>query len=207
MSAWLARAERSGKYPFIAHLSAANEAIEASLRPADPHGVMAPSFVDGFHTIGSMFASTVFGMIEGDLQPVDYSASPGKFAAGIYSEAARIHAPVAVTARQAVDDFEHDGVFIPRDTSIYMMWLVANRDPEVFEEPLTYKLDRTNGARRFTFGGGPYICAGRNLVRALCEALALELARAGVRVETVGDVRWTSGSVVHELTDLHLKLL
>jgi len=50
----------------------------------------------------------------------------------------------------------------------------ANRDPERFEDPLEFRLDRPNAREHLGFGFGPRLCIGANLAR----AEAIELVEA-----------------------------
>jgi cytochrome P450 len=202
----IARAERKGSFPIVDGLSAAFEAIDADHRVADQYFLLSSGLFDGFHTLGSGFAATVYGMLESGLQPVAHRASPGTLAKGLVSEAFRIHGAVAMTTREALADFEYDGVQIPRGTNIYMIWSCANLDPDVFEDPFSYVLDRKNAARKLSFGGGPYMCAGRHLVGLLSERLVTEFVEAGVEVSPAGTCKWRTGSTIHELTEFPIIL-
>lgn len=202
----LARAERKGSFSIVNGLSSAFEAIEEHQRTPDQYVLLSQGLFDGFHTMGSGFAATVYGMLEGGLQPAAHRASPGVLAKGLVSEAFRIHGAVAMTTREALADFEYDGVRIPRGTNIYMIWSCANLDPEVFADPFKYVIDRKNGSRKLSFGGGPYMCAGRHLVGLLSERLVAEFVEAAVELRPAGTCHWRSGSTIHELTKFPVTL-
>lgn len=197
----IARAERQGSFPIVAGLTAAFDAINPEHRVADKFALISQGLFDGFHTMGSGFAATVHGMLEGGLQPVAHRESPSLLAKGLVSEAFRIHGAVAMTTREALADFDYNGVQIPRGTSIHMIWTCANLDPEVFSDPFTYVLDRKNASRKLSFGGGPYMCAGRHLVGSLSERLVTEFVQANVEVVAAGACKWRAGSTIHELTE------
>lgn len=197
VASWIERAGRSGHYPFVADLARQYAALDERLRTDTQENFLAVGILDGFHTIVPMLASCAFAFIEAGIQP---AAQPDavSFAAPAFEEASRLHTAVTFTQRQATEDFVHDGVLISRDTNINMMWLFGNRDPEVFAEPMEYRLDRSNRAKQFGFGGGPYVCAGRHLAKGLGELMLGEFVRADVTIELVGDVEWVPGSMIHE---------
>lgn len=41
----------------------------------------------------------------------------------------------------------------------------ANRDPEVYPDPESFRLDRENSPEHLAFGIGPHICLGNHLTR------------------------------------------
>jgi cytochrome P450 len=81
-------------------------------------------------------------------------------------EALRLHPPFIGFFRQAKHDTVLGGVEIPAGASLQVCWAAANRDPEVFEDPLAFRLDRKPGKNRhLTFGSGVHACVGAPTVR------------------------------------------
>jgi len=78
-----------------------------------------------------------------------------------------------------------------------MLWLLGNRDPAAFDSPNEFRLDR-NHRPDTTFGGGAYICPGRNIVRMFCEIALAELARPEVDFAFTGSPKWSVASAIHE---------
>ncbi|MFD6059584.1 cytochrome P450 [Rhodococcus wratislaviensis] len=202
---WIKRAEQSGNFPFVAGLRSAYEDLDPEARPKDPYATLASTLFDGFHTVGAHLASLVFSMVEAGVNPVDF-AGDRSFGTRVFHEGSRLHSSFVFLTRQAASDFEYEGVNIPEGTGINLMWLFANRDPSKFENPTDFQLTRSNANDQVAFGGGPYVCAGRNLAKAMSEILANEMANAGVVLERKGEATWNPGSVVHELTSLPVRL-
>jgi cytochrome P450 len=198
LGAFVGRAMRSADYPLVGELARQHAALDGAMQTESAEDYFAAGLQDGFHTLRGVLASCVFTLVEAGVQPARQT-DPMSFAGPAFDEAVRLHSAVTFTQRQATADFVHDGVLIPRDTNISMMWLFSNRDPEVFDEPMEYRLDRTNRSKQFGFGGGPYVCAGRNLARALGELLLAELVRASVTIEAAGESEWVPGSLLHGL--------
>jgi cytochrome P450 len=46
-----------------------------------------------------------------------------------------------------------------------LLWGSANRDPAVFADPDTLRLDRENGKNHLAFGHGIHLCVGAQLAR------------------------------------------
>ncbi|MDH6218148.1 cytochrome P450 [Streptomyces pseudovenezuelae] len=73
-------------------------------------------------------------------------------------------------SRIAMEDVEIRGVRIRKDDPIYVSYLAANRDPEVFPDP--EKIDFTrNPNPHVSFGFGPHYCPGGMLARLESELL------------------------------------
>jgi cytochrome P450 len=85
-------------------------------------------------------------------------------------EALRWDGPVLAAARLTTADSVVDGVPVPADTVLDMMYGAANHDPAVFDEPERFNIFRTKH-RHFGFAFGAHNCLGQVLAR-------LEMSRA-----------------------------
>jgi cytochrome P450 len=79
-------------------------------------------------------------------------------------ETLRYDAPVQNLGREATRDVEIRGVTIPKGSRVVVSFGAANRDPEVFEDPDDYRLDRGE-YRHLAFGKGRHFCLGAGLAR------------------------------------------
>lgn len=74
--------------------------------------------------------------------------------------------PVANVARNAVVDFEVDGVTIRNGDIVYLPSVLHNLDPACFENPETIDFDRGMApVRHSTLGAGAHRCVGAGLAR------------------------------------------
>ena len=80
-------------------------------------------------------------------------------------ESLRLEPAAAVIDRYATCDIEIDGARISAGDLVTVSLLAANRDPEVFEQPDRYDLDRGNSRQHVTFVQGPHGCLGLHLAR------------------------------------------
>ncbi|MHA3704417.1 cytochrome P450 [Jatrophihabitans sp. YIM 134969] len=108
-------------------------------------------------------------------------------------EALRLESPVQMTARIAKRDTELAGEPIARGEMVILLLAAANRDPQVFSDPLRFDVTRTNAGRHLAFSGGRHFCLGAALARAEGEVGLrtlferypdLSLAGGGVRRST-----------------------
>ncbi|MET8246912.1 cytochrome P450 [Streptomyces sp. NPDC005202] len=67
-------------------------------------------------------------------------------------------------SRIAMDDVEIKGVRIRAGETVYVSYLAANRDPDVFPDPETIDFSRSPNPR-VSFGFGPHDCPGGQLAR------------------------------------------
>ena len=90
-------------------------------------------------------------------------------------EVLRWSTPVAFWTRSTKVDVEMDGVTIPKGERVVAMLRSANRDEEVFDNPFTFDIGRTDNAHVTFGGGGPHHCLGAMLARAEIRAVLDEL--------------------------------
>lgn len=189
----------------VARLLADYGAMDGGVgKPADPIHHFALALVDGFNTLASGLAALVHTLVAADFDVSTPPSDIGRFATQAFMEGSRLHPPVALTMREAIDDLVLDELLIPKGTSIVVLWMLGNRDPEFFPDPDQFRLERENRIRQYTFASGGYVCAGRNVFQALGEVLLAELATAQVLIEPAGPPTWIGGSMTHELSSLPL---
>jgi cytochrome P450 len=90
-------------------------------------------------------------------------------------EVLRWSTPVAFWTRTAKVDVEMDGVTIPKGDRVVSMLRSANRDEDVFDNPFTFDIGRTENPHVTFGGGGPHHCLGAMLARAEIRAVFDEL--------------------------------
>src|SRR3546814_16827671 len=97
----------------------------------------------------------------------------------------RFSSPIQNLYRYTRSDYDIAGVTIPRGSRVLLSFGAANRDPEAFEEPATYRADR-NPRMHVGFGHGAHLCVGAPLARmeahvVLTAHLGPEFGRASCR--------------------------
>ncbi|MEU6892523.1 cytochrome P450 [Streptomyces sp. NPDC046557] len=101
-------------------------------------------------------------------------------------------------SRIALEDVEVAGQVIRAGEAVYVSYLAANRDPDVFPDPDEIRLDRTPNAH-VSFGYGPHFCPGNMLARLESELLVNALLdrfpdpRFAVPVE---ELCWRPGALI-----------
>ncbi len=80
-------------------------------------------------------------------------------------ELLRLEAPVRGLPRMTTEDVELGGTKIPKGSHLMLFYASANRDPDKFENPDTFDLERKNVGQHVAFGAGIHRCVGAALAR------------------------------------------
>ena len=80
-------------------------------------------------------------------------------------ETLRYYAPVPALPRVVLEDTELAGQVIPKDALVFLCWASGNRDPERYENPDEFNIDRKGSAQHLAFGTGVHVCIGAMLAR------------------------------------------
>ena len=82
--------------------------------------------------------------------------------------------------RRAEEPFQRDDLRVPEGGRLLLSFDTANRDPERFDDPDTFVIDRPDAHAHVTFGWGPHLCVGAGLARLeLVEGLGVLTRRFG----------------------------
>ncbi|TWG06410.1 cytochrome P450 [Streptomyces brevispora] len=122
-------------------------------------------------------------------------------------ESLRLFPRTGVVSKIAVEDVELEGTVIPEGSDVHVAVWSANRDPERFERPEEFDLDRERN-QPLTFSTGSHNCLGQGLAKAEMEEVVRHLAEHYPDARVVEDAtrigqaggRW----LVDRLT-IHLK--
>ncbi|MEU8896036.1 cytochrome P450 [Nocardia sp. NPDC048505] len=76
----------------------------------------------------------------------------------------RYYTPAPGDGRTIAEDCEVAGTRFEEGDRVWLSWAMANRDPQVFENPEQLILDR-KGNRHYSFGLGVHRCIGSNVAR------------------------------------------
>ncbi|WP_051854534.1 cytochrome P450 [Streptomyces sp. NRRL B-1347] len=129
---------------------------------------------------------------------------PEKLLTPAVEEAIRLEGPTQFITRHAAEDVELHGKTIKKGDSVYFYLGAAGRDPDAFDAPEAFRLDRS-GRRHLGFGGGYHACIAAAFSRVeVEEVLRGVLARVPdirPRYDLDGP-RWTSNPTFHGILDM-----
>ncbi|MBB4007579.1 cytochrome P450 [Allorhizobium taibaishanense] len=115
------------------------------------------------HQIGNSVRIILEEGLTSGLDPADLFRDAGTTERTV-EECLRICAPVHIFQRYCLEACEIDGVTLARGDKIGLILAAANLDPRKFENPLTFKAERNEGAN-LSFGAGIHFCIGAPLAR------------------------------------------
>jgi len=108
-------------------------------------------------------------------------ARPSLLPAAI-DEILRIHGPLVANRRVATRAAEIGGRRLAAGDLLSLMWLSANRDGRVFQDPDAFRLDR-DPAQNLLYGAGIHVCPGAPLARMELRVVVEELLGRTARIE------------------------
>jgi hypothetical protein len=94
--------------------------------------------------------------------------------------------PLVANRRVATQEVNIAGRTVPQGENLSLMWIAANRDPRVFDEPNTIKLNR-NTENSLVWGQGIHLCLGAPLARLEMRIALEELLSRTEHFELVGN--------------------
>ncbi|GGD19238.1 cytochrome P450 [Aureimonas glaciei] len=91
--------------------------------------------------------------------------------------------------RVALEDFEVEGIVIPKGAPVIGLVGAINRDPARFERPDTLDIGRAANAQ-FTFGAGAHFCIGAPLARLEAQIAFTAILDRYARIDLAGTPEW-----------------
>ena len=122
-------------------------------------------------------------------------------------EGLRYEAPVGGLFRMAKEDTEVNNVEIKSGDHLWVIYAAANRDPEIFDDPDDFRVDRENAREHLAFGHGEHYCIGALLARKEAR-IAIQLLLANIKnIQLVDDknkYEYEESFVLRGLKELHV---
>jgi len=114
---------------------------------------------------------------------------------GFVEESIRWATPVQQFVRSAAEDYTLRGQRIAQGDLLYLSYVSANRDEEVFDDPYTFKPERSPN-KHIALGYGGHVCLGQHLARREMRILWEELIPRLESVEMAGEGQMSESEFV-----------
>lgn len=101
-------------------------------------------------------------------------ADPELMAPKAVEETLRFNTPIQLVIRHALQPLELEGKAVRKDQMVFALLGAGNRDPEVYQHPNTFDINREGAAPHLAFAGGIHYCLGQPLAR-LEATIALQM--------------------------------
>jgi len=143
--------------------SLAQQQVNGTVLPEEVAvGMCALQLVAGVDTTWSVISSAIWHFATYPEDQRRLAADSSLWPTAI-EELLRFYSPVTV-GRNAAKEIKYRGVTFQPGDKVLLNFPAANHDPEVFEDPQAFRLDRV-GNRHVAFGVGIHRCTGANLAR------------------------------------------
>lgn len=94
-----------------------------------------------------------------------------------FEETLRLNPALTSVMRFPTHDMDIEGMWVEKDTPLYVMLSAACFDPEEFPDPYSFDIDRPNNKEHAAFGAGQHTCIGNVIARAVVPPLIADCAR------------------------------
>lgn len=187
----------------IGDLAARTKSGELEQLPA--LAVMITLFSAAGESTASLLGSAAWILAERPAVQEQLRAHPELLGAFI-EETLRFESPFRGHYRHVVKDTTLAGVELPADSRLLLVWGAANRDPEHFDTPEEFRLDRSALKGHVAFGKGAHFCVGTPLARLEARVVLQALLEQTTWIEAAEVGRWLPSILVRRLERLQLDL-
>lgn len=187
----------------IGDLAARTKSGELEQLPA--LAVMITLFSAAGESTASLLGSAAWILAERPAVQEQLRAHPELLGAFI-EETLRFESPFRGHYRHVVKDTTLAGVELPADSRLLLVWGAANRDPEHFDTPEEFRLDRSALKGHVAFGKGAHFCVGTPLARLEARVVLQTLLEQTTWIEAAEVGRWLPSILVRRLERLELDL-
>jgi cytochrome P450 len=139
----------------------------------------------GHDTTSSTIAGGLHALLRNPSELARLQADPDLLPTAV-EEMIRWVTPVKEFMRTAAEDAVVHQTEISAGQSVYLAYLSANRDEDVFDDPFRFDVGRTPN-KHLAFGFGPHFCLGAQLARMETRALFGELLPRLEEIEPAGE--------------------
>ena len=157
----------------------------------------------GHDTTSAAISGGLLALIENQDQLARLKADPSLMGTAV-EEIIRWTAPVKEFMRTATADTEVRGVPIKKGEAVLLSYVSANRDEDVFDEPMRFDVGRDPN-KHLSFGYGVHFCLGAALARMEINSFFTELLPRLESIELAGDPEFISTIFVGGLKHLPIR--
>ena len=167
---------------YVAATAASGDMTEGEIRAQVVGLILA-----GSDTTRNSMCMTLHQLLQHPAQWADLCATPDALKKKASEEGLRFEPVVSGIPRVTTLDLEIEGYLIPAGAVLAVSLLSVLRDPEVYADPETFNIHRTDQQRwHLAFGAGAHRCAGEALARIELEETLAAIARLAPNTRVVG---------------------
>ena len=167
-------------------------------------------YVAGHETTVNLIGNGVLALLHHPDQLDRWRHDPALDATAV-DELLRFDGPVQHTVRVAMQpmsfaDATGGDVIVEPGHTILTVLGAANRDPAMFDDPHTLRLDRANAGRHMAFAAGIHYCLGASLAKLEANVAITRLIRRFDRIELAAEPHWRDRITIRGVDRMPLDL-
>ncbi len=204
---WHERAGRAEPGHDLISMLAHGESTRDMLdRPMEYLGNLILLIVGGNDTTRNSLSGGVLALNQNPDQYQKLRSDP-KLIPNMVAEIIRWQTPLAHMRRRALVDTELGGKTIRAGDKVCMWYVSGNRDPEVFDDPDAFVIDRKNARSHVSFGFGIHRCMGNRVGEMQLRIVWEEIGKRFHAVEVTGEPKRVYSSFVKGYSELPVRLI
>lgn len=126
--------------------------------------------------------------------------------ANFVNESIRMVSPVTYMRRTVNKDTVLGGQALSEGDKVVMYYAAANRDPDKFEAPNAFNIERKNANEHLAFGNGPHVCLGKRVAIMQLETAYRNILRRFPNIKWTGNGALAPSNFVHAISSLEVDL-
>jgi cytochrome P450 len=161
--------------------------------------------VAGVETTVGGVATTIYALLTHEPELGRVRSDPN-LARRCFDEALRWVSPVQIIGKQVAQSVKLDATQLQPGDEVFLLVGSANRDPERYDEPHRYRLDRLN-RDHLAFGSGLHLCVGAPLSRLEARLIVNQLLARFPRLDVLepnASLDWSGGPSARAPAELWL---
>lgn len=120
-------------------------------------------------------------------------------------EVIRWTSPVRHFMRSAQRSTSVGGVAIPEGGRVLLSYPSANRDEDVFVDPMRFDVRRSDSDKLLSFGVGAHFCLGAQFARREIRTMLSKLSQQLASIEPAGEAQWSASHFVSGVKHLPMR--
>ncbi len=171
------------------------------LTPTEYAGYVILLFVAGNETTRNNISWGIKALAENPDQYELLKSDPERYLDTAVEEVTRWASPVNYMSRTVHTEVEIHGQTLKPGEKVALVYLSANRDERVFDQPFRFDITRDPNPQ-IAFGYGAHFCMGAHLARLETRAVLAELAARVDSIEITGEVEHVWSSFINGIKSL-----
>lgn len=155
---------RAPRDDVISHLVHARSEGDEPLSVHELQNLMHQLISGGYDTVIAALANSLWLLLRHPDQMAKLRDRP-ELIKGFIEESLRFESPVQGLVRRTTREVELHGVVIPKNSAVIVRYGAANLDPDKFDCPHRFDIERSNAGAHLAFGNGVHFCVGRLLAK------------------------------------------